>query len=286
MRALAEFIMRGRLQAGAVAVLGYIIPIIAPAAVALVTLRKGASEGTIILLLGLSPAVLSLIFGDSSSVVIWMTLLSLAMVYIPALVLRATISLPMMLVSSITAALFVALAALVLVPDLVQAVVDGLLSQLGASATDGTGTDTLSAPVGFIASHSGISGVIAYILAFNGLTGVLIGRWLQSKLYNPGGFGSEFRELRLGVVFSVVCFALSVGLRYLGDGYWWWSNLFAIPLLLVAIAIAHQVVKARDLSLPWLVLSYFAVFIFMPIVMCIGFMDTWVNFRSRLQKKQ
>ena len=109
---------------------------------------------------------------------------------------------------------------------------------------------------------------------------------MQSIAYNPGGFWAEFTELRLGLVFSVICFAMSVLLRYLGDEYWWWSNVFAIPLLLVAIAIAHHVVKARELAKPWLVLSYFAVFIFMPIVMCIGFVDTWVNFRSRLQHKQ
>jgi len=74
-------------------------------------------------------------------------------------------------------------------------------------------------------------------------------------------------------------------LRYQGAEYWWWSNIFAIPLLLVAIAIAHSAVKARNIATPWLVLFYFAVFIFTPIVMCIGFVDTWMDFRRRLQAK-
>jgi hypothetical protein len=73
MRALAEFIMRGRLQAGTVAVLGYLIPLLAPAAVALITLRKGAAEGSMILLFALSPALLSLVLGDGGSVVVWNT---------------------------------------------------------------------------------------------------------------------------------------------------------------------------------------------------------------------
>jgi len=49
--------------------------------------------------------------------------------------------------------------------------------------------------------------MIAYVLAFNSFTGVLLGRWLQALLYNPGGFGAEFRELRLGLIVSIVCFA-------------------------------------------------------------------------------
>jgi hypothetical protein len=280
MRALAEFIMRGRLQAGAVAVFGYIVPLLAPAAVALVTLRKGAFEGTIILLLGLTPAFLSLLFGEAGSVVVWITLLTLLLVYVPALVLRATISLPMAIASSIAVSVVITLAILWWVPDAVQTLIDSLVNQLAVTESEQQSGGSA------IGSQSGISGVIAYVLAFNGITGVLIGRWLQSVAYNPGGFGTEFRELRLGLVYSAICFVLSIWLRYLGDEYWWWSNVFAIPLLLVAVAIAHHVAKARALATAWLVLFYFAVFLFMPIVICIGFVDTWVNFRNRLQNKQ
>lgn len=45
MRALAEFIVRGRLQAALVALFGSLVPLVSPAAISLVTLNKGLSEG-------------------------------------------------------------------------------------------------------------------------------------------------------------------------------------------------------------------------------------------------
>jgi hypothetical protein len=282
MRALAEFIMRGRLQAGTIAIFGYIVPLLAPVAVALVALRKGAFEGTLILLLGLSPALLSLVFGESNSIVVWITLLSLVVVYIPALVLRISISLPMMVISAVLTAMLVSATVLLFAPSAVENMVNSLMNQLVSADTSQKAGGVLGGGV----TQVSISGMIAYVLAFNGLTGVLLGRWLQSLVFNPGGFGTEFRELRLGVAVSIFCFVASVFLRYQGDEYWWWANMFAIPLLLVAVAIAHQVVQTRKLVTSWLVLFYFAVFIFTPIVMCIGFVDTWINFRNRLQNKQ
>ena len=283
MRALAEFIMRGRLQAGTVAIFGYVIPLLAPIAVALVTLRKGAFEGTIVLLLGLFPALLSLIFGDAGSVVIWMTLLSLLLVYVPALVLRSTISLSMMILSAIVTACVVTLIILSLAPNAVDMFIESMNTLMLSEASQQE--DVSQVPLSIIASQAGVSGMIAYILAFNGLTGVLLGRWLQSVAFNPKGFGAEFIELRLGMPASVVCFMGSIFLRYQGDEYWWWSNVLAIPLVLVAIAIAHHVAQVKQLAKPWLVLFYFAVFTFMPVMACIGFVDAWINFRNRLHNK-
>ena len=281
MHALAEFIMRGRLQAGTVAIFGYIIPLLAPAALALVTLRKGAYEGTIVLLLGLFPALLSIMLGESGSVVVWITLLTLLLVYVPAYVLRTTVSLPMMVLSSILTAVAVVFMVWLFVPNIAQLSIDSLLSQLPASQQEDR-----QAPLSILTSQTGLLGAIAYVLAFNGFTGVMLGRWLQSIVFNPGGFGEEFRQLRLGLPTSIFCFLASVLLRFMGNEYWWWSNLFAIPLLLVTIAIAHHVAKARELATPWLVLFYFVVFMFTPVAICIGFVDAWMNFRDRLQKKQ
>ena len=50
MKALAEFILRGRLQALIVALIGSFFPLISSAAIALVSLCKGAREGTLLFL--------------------------------------------------------------------------------------------------------------------------------------------------------------------------------------------------------------------------------------------
>ncbi|MGS2718813.1 hypothetical protein ACVBE9_11605 [Eionea flava] len=295
MRALAEFMMRGRLQAGAIAMLGALIPLLTPAAVALTTLRKGATEGLSILLIGAAPALAALWFasdGEGNSLISWMALLSLLAVYIPACVLRTTISLSSTLIATLAVATVIAVMTLWAAPDVVDTMSDNLRQQM--SALEQTPTDDLSSstagspvvsPLMTLATTVGMSGLLAYILTANGLIGVLIGRWLQSLAFNPGGFGEEFRGLRLGIGFSAVCFLGNVLLSYYDDQYWWWANLLAIPLLLVAASVAHQVVRQRELGGHWLVLFYILALAVMPVVMSIGFLDAWLNFRDRLQKQ-
>jgi hypothetical protein len=290
MRALAEFMMRGRLQAGTIAILGYIIPLLAPAAVALTTLRKGATEGVIILLVGAVPALLSLWFGEGNALITWMALLSLLVVYVPALILRTTISLSSMMLSAIAAATLIALTTLWVAPDVVETMSGNVIEQmevLEQQAEESQSDKQVQAmvPLLTLATTVGMSGLLAYILTVNGLIGVLFGRWLQSLAYNPDGFGEEFRGLRLGLGFSVVCFLGNVLLSYQGDQYWWWSNILALPLLLVAAAVAHEIVRQRALGAQWLILFYILTLVLMPVVMSIGFLDAWLNFRDRLQKQ-
>jgi hypothetical protein len=188
-----------------------------------------------------------------------------------------------MVMSAMVTAAAVTLAVLLFAPDLVTKLVDSLTAQL--IVLEGGELGDSQEPLMKMVSQVGVSGMIGYVLAFNSIIGVLLGRWLQSLVVNPGGFGSEFRELRLSVSVATLCFVGSVFLRYQGDEYWWWSNIFAIPLVLVAIAVAHHVAKSKQLAMPWLILFYFSSLIFMPMIMCIGFIDTWINFRNRLRQQ-
>ena len=108
MRGLAEFIMRGRLAASCVAFLGYFLPLLTPVVIALVTLRRGATEGTLMLLISILPAVLWLALDERSSILIWITLAFLFVVYFPALVLRNTVSWPWTLLSMLMVCVLVA----------------------------------------------------------------------------------------------------------------------------------------------------------------------------------
>lgn len=278
MKALAEYIMRGRMQAASIVVLGYIVPLLTPLTVALVTLRRGANEGTLMVLIGLLPALASLFLSDSSTLVVWITLTSLLSVLVPSIVLRGAVSLPLAVISAIAISVAISLVAM----NFASEQVDELVLLMFGSFAEQEGTKTL---LETMVTNTAVAGMISYILALNGLSGLLLGRWLQARLYNPGGFGDEYRELRLGVGIACLCFVGSVFFRFQGSEYWWWSNVFSLPLLMVVIAIAHSWVKQKQLSAAWLVLCYLVVFILGPLIMTIGFLDTWLNFRSRLQKK-
>ncbi|ODS23760.1 hypothetical protein AB835_07205 [Candidatus Endobugula sertula] len=267
MRALAEFIMRGRPQAGGVAALGYIVPLLGPIAVALVTLRKGVHEGGVVLLLALAPAVLSTIFGGGAPILIIVVLL---LAYILSLILRATVSLPFTVICGLCVSIGIAGIIALFVPETMDRMIEVLHKQVAVSKLD---------------SAEKISGLVACILLINTTVGLLLGRWLQALAFNPGGFREEFCSFRLGLGASIICFVGSLLGYYQGGSYVWWASTLAFPLLLVALAIAHSIARARHLPLLWLILYYFMAIAFMPAVVCVGFIDVWVNFRDRLSKK-
>jgi hypothetical protein len=116
----------------------------------------------------------------------------------------------------------------------------------------------------------------------------MLARWWQATLYNPGGFQQEFHQLRLNPIQAVACFAAVIYCWSQGGDYQTWSSLFALPLLLVGIAIVHHLVKVKNVSRQWLVLFYIALLLFSPLtvlLVTLAVMDTWTNFRARIQPK-
>src|SRR6056297_841315 len=99
MKVLAEFVMRGRAQALAIALAGSVVVLFAwvsAAVVALVTLRKGPAEGVWVVAWALLPAgVIAWLFGDTSVVALLLGTAGLA------LVLRASVSLSLTLLASV-----------------------------------------------------------------------------------------------------------------------------------------------------------------------------------------
>jgi uncharacterized protein YybS (DUF2232 family) len=125
------------------------------------------------------------------------------------------------------------------------------------------------------------------------LGSVLIGRYWQSALYNPGGFGEEFRQFRLpkpllvgaAVVSVFSLFSLNAGteMGLVEDTLLILMVLFAIQ----GLATVHHRVKERGLPGGFLVLLY--VFIaFVPhvvgiVLAFIGILDNVVDFRKLRQ---
>lgn len=297
MRAIAELAMRGRVYAGAIALLGTLLPFVTPAVVALVTLRKGAVEGTIILLVGLLPTLMAF-GGDSAQIngaqtdgtqilVFMLTVLGMAAIYLSAWVLRQTASLSSMLMSLLLLSVGSLLLMKQLIPSYLQHLVDSL-SQIYQQMEEQMVPGVDVPPVGI--NETSLMGSLGVIIMLNGICSVFLGRWWQSLLYNPGGFGADFHQFRLSPALATICLMISVYFLVQGDVYLTWSFMFALPLMLVAIAIVHAVVKPSKNAKQWLVLFYVAfialsVFQFayyvQIVLMGIGFLDHWLNFRNR-----
>jgi len=283
MRGLAEFIMRGRWQALAVAVLGsgsLLFGWISAAAIALVTLRKGtASGGWLVLWAMLPAAIVAAMSGDMGSVML------LLVAFCLSVILRETVSLPLALIASVPLAMLGGLALIALngpfLEDLVATFNEALrqLEQDTTSEQQGELAFT-SLAVPQVGALLAIGNTVVAVLA------VLLGRYWQALLYNPGGFGQEFRALRLpqGAVVSLV--ALGTVLWLQGDEWRVWSAVAVMPLTVVGFALVHAYAAHTDKGVTWLTLMYTLWIVLDPIKwVWLGFVmaDVFVDFRARWQ---
>jgi len=138
----------------------------------------------------------------------------------------------------------------------------------------------------FIPGREFILGLIALILAVSALMSLFVARWWQALLYNPGGFAEEFHGLRLQPAVAGFLLLAVIGATRLPNGYEFWAELVAVPLLLAGLALVHHVVKFLQAGRQWLVFMYVGLIFFGPsvgvLLVGLGFADSVMNLRSRL----
>jgi len=281
LRALAEFIMRGRAQACAVAFLGNLFPLISPATVGLVSLRKGSQEGVVVLLWAALPLIASYFFDQGSSLLTFISGLSLLMTLIAANVLRVTGSWQWTILTSMLTAMMVMFAIALLLSTDVDLLVDRLSTMFAEIAQQQS-----SQVEPFIASRPLVLGLGALMLAVSTILCLFVSRWWQAMLYNPGGFGEEFRQLRLDVRaagLSIIAFVVAL---YLPTEYRFWAELMVLPLLLSGLSLMHYGVNVAALGKAWLVFMYVGLVVSGPVIggllVGLGLADSLLNLRLRL----
>lgn len=131
-----------------------------------------------------------------------------------------------------------------------------------------------------------MNGFLGVLYGLSLMVALLFGRWLQSLLYNPGGFGPEFRSLRL----PRLVLLLTVAVVWAAGG---WNpilvaDLFMAGLLMyffVGLAVIHGVIAARGLPVGWTAPIYIALLYFPEMVLAglalVGALDTFVDFRAQ-----
>ena len=278
MRTLAEFIMRGRAQACLVALLGVLVPLIGPAAVGLVTLRKGSVEGALVALWASLPFVVSYFAGQSSPFVAVMSILALANTLIVANVLRGTASWSLALVSDVCVAVgFVVVAGVVFQTDLGVMMSD--LTELFVSVSEQLEKDYV------MPDTSSVLAWVAWMTAFSALLGVVVARWWQALLFNPGGFQQEFQGIRLESKVGLGCLLLVIlGFTLLSE-FQFWLQLASIPLIVCGLSLLHYTAKVKKAGGYWLVLMYLGLFlgpVMSGLLVALGAIDSVLNLRARL----
>jgi hypothetical protein len=288
MRALAEFIMRGRMQAILVVVVSAALPLLfwlSAAAGCLVLLRRGLSDALGILAWALLPAIGWWYFGEPRTLLVLLGALGLA------LLLRASLSWDRVLLCSVALGLVYGLvlgavfrepiaAMAAELQKLLPQMLDGVHQQM--SVDERARLDSLIAPV--------LTGLLAALLQIVSLLSLMLGRYWQALLYNPGGFGREFRALRLPLAPAML---LLVGMLLgpnLGPQMAMLTPLCSVPLVFAAIALLHGLVAQGRLAKFWLVGLYITLLLFMqltyPLLVVLAIVDSLFDFRGRFERKQ
>lgn len=283
MKGLLEFVMRTRLAAVGVIALGALMPLLfwfSAAVLALVTLRRGFREG-LLLLAGAMAILLPIYVGllGTPTAILQPIALTWLPVMVLAQLLRGTVSLGRTLewaggIAVMAVGLFYLLQG---DPALFW---QDLLGQLAAlMGADGPESAWTQAAAELAPRLTGLW--IANMLGIAVIC-LLLGRWWQAVLYNPGGFREEFYTLRLSRAFATITLAAVLLGFFVGPGIITDVGTVLVSLfLLQALALAHQIVARRGWHVGWLVALYVMLPLALRPVALIGLADAFVDFRNR-----
>lgn len=296
MRALASFIMQGRLRAvtatTGLGVVGLLLPplaLVSSAAVGLVGLRAGWQQALIIAVLAaavitgmVAVAGLPLPLGILTAVIQWAPMLLFAEI------LRRSSSWDWVLHIGMALGIGVVLLMYLLVPDLSGFWIRVLEQSVGQIFQQ-TGMPAADRELAFQQVASLMTGMVAAISVLSFVLALLLSRYWQALLYNPGGFGAEFKALRLNKVFAGLLVALLL-LAWLAEItlFFELALVLLVGFFLHGLAVLHAVNTLLSLSRFWLVGAYVVMALALPQMMIVlatvGMLDSVIDLRGRLDR--
>jgi hypothetical protein len=273
---LAEFVMRGRLQALLVVIGGSVIPLfswVSAAVLALVTLRKGTLQGAWLLFWALLPVV-AIGLGSGN----WGLLTLLAGTMFMAVLLRSAVNMPLAIAASVIVGMATSGLTLAFMGEAYLAELQKAMQQVFASMQSPLAT------TGEDVTATLLAGMLGAGTASMAVGSLLLARYWQAALYNPGGFGQEFKALCFPVWMSTVLVLAGLGLASTGPEYLTWAMICFIPLNVAGLSLVHAWTERRGRGTGWLVFFYIAWLLLEPLkllVMFFAIADSWIRFRHR-----
>lgn len=295
-----KLVTRSRTNAVGMAALMILLPpfgFVAAGVIGLVTLKFGIADGALILAasLAVSAGVMLIAFQSADPAILFAMTMGLP-VFLLAMVLRYTASQGVTLASAGVLGC-VGIGAVHLFTADPVAWWRGLLETLvvermqrGRAPMDAKTLDSLNELVDFFTPL--MAGAPAGI-AIGAMLLLFLARWGHALLENPGGFGKEFRALKLDRRVAYVGIGIGVGAIFIENfAHGLLPAMFNMVIALYVVqgaAIAHALVNQQRAASGWLVTMY--LLLVMPITSVLmlillsvmGFSDTWVDYRQRLR---
>ncbi|MDX1473097.1 MAG: hypothetical protein R3309_02945 [Reinekea sp.] len=278
MLGLARFAMKSPLHTGILAALFAVVPllyVVSAALVALTTLRQGLTAGTRILVFAMVGGLVSWQLSG-----IPLSLLVLVIVTLLAGVLRVSQSWNRTLLVGAFLGLLLAFLAQMLFQEQFNNLVEMAQKLVSTGAVDdqtGQFFELLKPMVGFVILSSQL---------LEALLSLLLARYWQAGLYNPGGLTTEMHAMRFTRHEVVILSgAALIALLYLPGAL----MLFGIPFIFAGMALMHGIVAKLKLGGQWLVALYIGLVLFnqiiVPLLMVAVVADSFFDVRSRIPER-
>ena len=294
---LARFIMAGPSQAALVASVTAILALILPplawisgGVIAMIVLHLGPRRGMqLIGFAGLAVMVLGWIVIGTPVLAFSMIMLLWLPVWLAAVVLYRTVSLALALQLITAMALLFVLVLQLFYSDLHVALSQefaGIIQPMIDQQPTEQARQNLVAALDTVLPL--LPGLLAMGVMMGAVLSLLLGRWWQSALYNPGGLSREFNELRLGKVPAIVSMILLGVAMLTGNMLVTMLMLVILVLYLIqGLAMVHGLLALKQANKFWLVGLYFFIFIMPQLVIlpvaAVGLTDAWIDYRQRLK---
>ena len=134
-----------------------------------------------------------------------------------------------------------------------------------------------------------LTGLIAALMQVVSVLSLMLGRYWQALLYNPGGFGREFRSIRIPAGPAMLLLACMVVGPNFGPQMALLAPICSVPLVFAGLALIHGLVAQKRLARFWLVGLYVTLLLFMqliyPLLVVLAIVDGLIDFRGRLAPK-
>lgn len=281
MGAIARFSMQGPRQAALMAVLFAAIPMmywVSAAVVVLVILSQGLNKGLNVMLAALLPGIAW--FAAQQDITVLIVVLGSAGM---ASVLRVSASLPKAISLSVLAGFTSVWLLPLLSPQWFDILQQG--AQEYGKALEGR-MDAQAAQAFQPWILPMLLGGISAMLQMFAIGGLLLGRYWQAKLYNPGGYQAEFHTLRLPLWYV----AIALGVFFISVSGPSWVSLMPVilvPLFIMGVSLVHGVIAMGQLSKQWLMAFYISFVFFLPymyaLLIFVALLDVILDFRKRLK---
>ncbi len=288
----AKYVLSGRRQAVFMALLFAILPLlgwIGIIAMALVTLRKGAWEGFIVLIWMSLPFVVILFTGTWAPVLTKVIFGSL-LVWLLAVSLRHFRNWSLTLELAALAFGLIIFVAHLYMPDIqswwAKAIMDHIV-KAALSADIQLKMDTIKQLVQLISQY--FLGMQASVVLFSAFTQLALARTLQARLFNPGGLQKEWLNLRLGLIATIITIACSILAFFGPDLFKDITPVLLLPFLIAGVSFIHCSLSIRKVKTVFITTFYILLALtvilfpaYLGILIIIAMLDSLLDFRKRL----